>query len=210
MAFIVSMALVYQTRTVVRPVSVECPDAARYRDEHLLMKPTIRLGVSSCLLGERVRYDGNHKRDEYVVRALGAHFDLVPVCPEMAIGLGVPRAPIHLVGDPGAPRAVGVDDATRDVTDRLAAYGHRMARALDDISGYVFKSRSPSCGLEQVAVHAGDRAIGTASGIYARAFMDARPLLPVTDEAQLQDPEERARFIERVHAYHRQRCGESG
>ena len=166
--------------------------------------PLIRLGISSCLLGQRVRYDGNHKRDAYIAGILARDFELVPVCPEVAIGLGVPRAPIELAGNASAPRALGVEDAALDVTRPLAAYGRRMARALPDISGYIFKSRSPSCGIGKVPVRGSGRRAG-ASGIYAAAFMAARPLLPVEDEDRLKDTQVRENFIQRVRVYHRWR-----
>jgi uncharacterized protein YbbK (DUF523 family) len=161
---------------------------------------TIRIGISSCLLGEHVRYDGGHKRDSCIIETLGRYFEFVPVCPEVAIGLGVPRAPIRLIGDPHAARAVGVDDPTLDVTDRLSAYGARMAVELDGISGYILKSRSPSCGMEGVEVFA---SVATAAGLYARAFMDLQPLLPVEEEGRLADPALRENFIERVYDYRR-------
>ena len=130
----------------------------------------IRLAISSCLLGQEVRYDGGHKRDAYLVGTLGRYFEFVPVCPEVAIGLGVPRAPIRLVGRPGTARAVGRQDPSLDVTAKLAAYGRKMGRALDDVSGYVLKSRSPSCGIERVPVYDGDKA-RPGRGIYADAFL---------------------------------------
>lgn len=168
------------------------------------MSTPIRLGVSSCLLGNRVRYDANHKRNAFVVERLGRHFEFVPVCPEVAIGLGVPRPPIRLVGGARAPRALGVDDPSLDVTRRLAAYGKRQAHALPEISGYIFKSGSPSCGLVDVMVHARTgRATRRGSGIYAAAFRAARPLLPLEDEDALADPAARDNFIERVFAYRR-------
>jgi uncharacterized protein YbbK (DUF523 family) len=113
----------------------------------------IRLGISSCLLGQKVRFDGNHKHDSFLTGTLGQFFEWVPVCPEVAIGLGIPRPPIRLVGSPASPRAVGVKDASIDMTDKLAAYGKRQAHALGDLSGYIFKSKSPSCGMERVKVY---------------------------------------------------------
>lgn len=163
----------------------------------------IRLGISSCLLGQRVRYDGNHKHDHYITDTLGRHFDFVPVCPEMAIGLGVPRPPIRLVGDADALRAVGVDDPALDVTRKLEAYGHRMGRALEGICGYILKSKSPSCGMERVKVYGGPVAAKKGRGIYARALMEAQPLLPVEEEGRLGDPDLRASFIERVFIFQR-------
>jgi uncharacterized protein YbbK (DUF523 family) len=163
----------------------------------------IRVGVSSCLLGERVRYDGGHKRDACIVATLGKIFAFVPVCPEVAVGLGVPRPPIRLVGSPRAPRAVVVDDPKRDVTVRLAAYGRRRGRELDDISGYIFKSRSPSCGIAGVPIATRGRRRRSGSGIYAGAVMTTKPLLPVTDETGLADAARSANFIERVFALRR-------
>lgn len=164
----------------------------------------IRIGVSACVLGERVRYDGDHKLDSYVRDTLGHYFDLVPVCPEVAIGLGVPRPPIKLVGNRAAPRAVGVVDPKLDVTDKLAAYGRRTARTLSDISGYILKSGSPSCGKERVILHATrGRGARVGRGIYAAALMKVHPLLPVTEEMSLGDPILRDSFLERVFVYRR-------
>jgi uncharacterized protein YbgA (DUF1722 family)/uncharacterized protein YbbK (DUF523 family) len=164
----------------------------------------IRIGVSSCLIGERVRYDGDHKRDAFIADTLSAAFELVPVCPEVAIGMGVPRPPIRLVGNPELPHALGVDDPTLDVTVPLTAFGRRMAVELDDIGAYIFKTRSPSCGPARVKVY-GDgktqRLRGT--GLYAREIMARQPLLPVADEEQLSDAGGRDNFIERIFAYRR-------
>src|SRR3569832_1847803 len=110
----------------------------------------VRVGISACLLGERVRYDGNHKHDAYITGTLAKVFEFVAVGPEVAIGMGVPRPPIQLVGEAAQPRAIGVGDPALDVTAALTAYGRRMAVELDDISGYIFKAKSPSCGLLRV------------------------------------------------------------
>ena len=164
----------------------------------------IRLGISSCLLGQKVRFDGNHKLDSFLTDTLGPHFDWVPVCPEVAIGLGVPRPPIRLLGSPGAPRAVGVKDGSLDVTDRLAAYGKKQARKLDGLSGYVFKSKSPSCGLERVKIYSRTGVPAKLGrGIYARAFLADQPWLPVEEEGRLNNPRLRENFIERVFVYRR-------
>ena len=173
--------------------------------------PPIRLGISSCLLGQKVRYDGNHKHDRFVTGTLGKYFEFVPVCPEVAIGLGVPRPPIRLVGNPAAPRAVGVANPRLDVTRKLANYGTRMARTLDDISGYIFKSRSPSCGVERVKVYDGRGRVQRGRGAYVAAFLARQPLLPVEEEGRLGDSELRNNFIERVFAFRRwQALVESG
>ena len=165
---------------------------------------TIRLGVSACLLGESVRYDAGHKRSSFVADLLPQYFQLVPVCPEVAIGLGVPRQPIRLEGSPETPRAVGSRTPELDVTEALTDYGRRMAAELPDISGYVLKSRSPSCGMERVRVYArGGGAARNGRGLYAAAFMAAQPLLPVEEEGRLNDPVLRESFVERVYAYRR-------
>jgi uncharacterized protein YbgA (DUF1722 family)/uncharacterized protein YbbK (DUF523 family) len=165
---------------------------------------TIHVGISSCLLGAKVRFDGGHKHDTYITGTLGQYFDFVPVCPEMAIGLGAPREPMRLVGDPDHPRAVGIRTGQLDATDRLAAYGHQMGRKLAGISGYILKRASPSCGMERVKVY-DDKgvAVPKGAGIYAAAFMDEQPLLPVEEEGRLGDPLLRENFIERVFVYHR-------
>ncbi|MHB8453390.1 MAG: YbgA family protein [Acidiferrobacterales bacterium] len=165
-------------------------------------QPKIRVGVSSCLLGAKVRFDGNSKHHPYLTETLGRFFDLVPVCPEVGIGLGVPREPIRLVGDARRLRAVGVRDVTHDVTDRLAAYGRRMARTLGDVSGYIFKGGSPSCGVESVKV-SGAGCTHKGRGVYAAAFLEAHPLLPVTEEGCLGDLVLQDNFLERVFAYNR-------
>lgn len=166
--------------------------------------PRIRIGISSCLLGEQVRFDGNHKHDHYLSGTLGQVFEFVPVCPEVGIGMGVPRPTIRLVGPPDAPRLVGVKAADLDVTEQMIAYGQRMARRLGDLSGYVFKSKSPSCGMERVKLYDG-KGGGSKQGVglYAREIMRAHPLLPVEEEGRLGDPLLRDNFLERVFTYHR-------
>ncbi|MGC1954297.1 MAG: DUF523 and DUF1722 domain-containing protein [Gammaproteobacteria bacterium] len=165
----------------------------------------IKIGVSACLLGEQVRFDGGHKQDAYINGTLSQYFQFVPVCPEVAIGLGTPREPIRLVGDPANPRAVGVRSPQLDVTEKLQAYGRRMGRELLDLSGYILKRASPSCGMERVKVYTPNGVpIGkSANGIYARVFMEMHPLLPVEEEGRLGDPVLRENFIQRIFVYHR-------
>ena len=163
----------------------------------------IRIGISSCLLGERVRFDGNHKQDSYILGTLAQVFEFVTVCPEVGIGLGVPREPIRLEGEPDAPRAVGVRTKTLDVTTALEGYGRQMAAELGDISGYILKSKSPSCGMERVKIYRSGMPSRQGRGLFARTLMEARPLLPVEEEGRLGDPVLRENFIERVFAYHR-------
>jgi uncharacterized protein YbbK (DUF523 family) len=160
------------------------------------------IGVSSCLLGERVRYDGGHKRNPWIVRMLARHFELVPICPEVAIGLGVPRPPIRLVQRGDGVRALGVHGNGPDVTAKLNRCGNSIARQHADLCGYIFKTRSPSCGMAGVPLHdTTGHVVGNATGIYAAAFMRGQPLLPVEDEEGLADPARRRDFVARVRAY---------
>ncbi len=167
-------------------------------------QPQPRVGVSSCLLGEQVRHDGGHKRSRFIADVLSRHVRFDPVCPELAIGLGVPREPIRLQGRPDTPRAVGTRTQELDVTAALDGYGAAQAERLQAISGYLFKSKSPSCGMERVRVydHNGVPA-NTGRGIYAAAIMRALPLLPVEEEGRLNDPALRENFLERLYAYQR-------
>lgn len=162
------------------------------------------IGVSSCLLGEKVRHDGGHKRDTFLTDVLAEHFTFRLVCPEVAIGLGTPRPPIHLRQRDGEVRVVDVRNPELDRTDALRGYGRRMAAELGDVSGYVFKAGSPSCGLWRVPVHRGGKPpLKKGRGAYADAFTRARPLLPVEEEGRLHDPVLRENFVERVFAYRR-------
>jgi uncharacterized protein YbgA (DUF1722 family)/uncharacterized protein YbbK (DUF523 family) len=166
----------------------------------------IRVGISSCLLGEEVRYDGGHQKDPYITGVLARHFTWVPVCPEMEVGLGVPREPIRLVGDPGAPRLLGVTSGA-DHTLRMNDFARRRVQELGRraLSGYVLKRASPSCGMERVKLHRdeGGPPARTGVGLFARALMDALPLLPVEEEGRLDDARLRDNFITRVFAYRR-------
>jgi uncharacterized protein YbbK (DUF523 family)/uncharacterized protein YbgA (DUF1722 family) len=161
----------------------------------------IRLGVSACLLGDRVRYDGGHKRDPFLVDTLGPLVEWIPVCPELEIGLGVPRPPIRLVGnDPDAPRLV-VEKTGADITARMRGWAADRVAELGALGlhGYVLKRGSPSCGLLRVRVHGEDGGSGRAGrGLFAAALVDALPSLPVEEEGRLTDPGIRERFLERV------------
>lgn len=166
--------------------------------------PRIRIGVSSCLLGQEVRYDGGHKHSGYITQTLARHFEFVPFCPEVAIGLGIPRPPIRLVQTPSGVRARGVDQPDRDVTDALVAYGGHVAAEIGGFSGYLFKKGSPSCGMERVKIYTEQgMPATTGAGLYANAIMTAYPLLPVEEEGRLMDPVLRENFIERVFVHHR-------
>lgn len=164
---------------------------------------TIKIGISACLLGHPVRYNGGHKQSHLCSDVLARHFEFIAVCPEQAVGLGTPRQPIRLVGDAANPRAVGSVDSTLDVSDALTAFGGQTAEALDDICGYILMQKSPSCGMERVKVYQenGHPVAGGGRGLFAAALMRARPDLPVEEDGRLNDPVLRENFITRVFAY---------
>ena len=164
----------------------------------------IRVATSSCLLGEEVRFNGGHKHNGYLTKTLARYFELIPFCPEVAIGLGVPRPPIRLVRDGGQVRAVGVADRTLDVTEDLVEYGRTVSATLDDVSGYILKRASPSCGMERVKIYSEKgMPVESGAGLFAQTIMHERPLLPTEEEGRLMDPVLRENFIERVFVYHR-------
>jgi uncharacterized protein YbgA (DUF1722 family)/uncharacterized protein YbbK (DUF523 family) len=164
---------------------------------------TIRLGISACLLGEEVRYDGGHKRDTFLVDTLGPFVQWVPVCPEVELGLGVPRPPIRLVGDDaGAPRLV-VERTGEDLTARMRRWAADRVETLAGLGlhGYVLKRGSPSCGLLRVRVYGETGLPGRVGrGLFASVLVEALPLLPVEEEGRLADAGLREAFIERVFA----------
>lgn len=162
------------------------------------------IGISSCLLGDNVRYDGGHKRNPFVTEQLAEHFDFRPVCPEVGIGLGVPRPAIHLRRDENRVRVVDSKDPERDHTAAMEDYARHQAGDLGDISGYIFKAKSPTCGVWRVPVHEEQGPPARdGRGVYADAFMRARPLVPVEEEGRLNDPVLRENFVERVFAFRR-------
>jgi len=168
----------------------------------------IRLGISSCLLGNPVRYDGGHKLDAFLVRTLGPYVDYVPVCPEVECGMGVPREALRLVGDPAAPRLVTVKTG-KDYTGQMTAWARKRVRELEQegLCGFIFKSRSPSSGMERVKVYSagGGMPVHAGAGMFARIFMEHFPLLPVEEEGRLNDPALRENFIEQVFVLRRLR-----
>lgn len=164
-------------------------------------KKRLKIGVSACLLGERVRYDGGHKRSELLLRSLASHYQMVPVCPEAGAGLGVPRPPVHLVRSGGVVRAVGVADERHDVTAALIEYGERRAAELADLCGFVFKSRSPSCGWGTTPIRNGEGGLDNGNGLFAQMLVQAWPRLPVIDEEALGQSVLRQRFLQQVEEY---------
>lgn len=170
------------------------------------MAGEIRIGVSSCLLGEKVRYDGGDKQDRCVTDVLGRLFTLVPVCPEVECGLPVPREAMRLEGDPAHPRLVTIESRL-DLTERMLEYCRGKMKELEGewLSGFILKSRSPSCGFFGVEVFSGGRT-RSGRGLFAAALGERFPLLPVEEEGGLCDTEVRERFIERVFACRRRQC----
>ena len=167
----------------------------------------IRLGISTCLLGEPVRYDGGHKRDRFITDTLGAYVQFVPVCPEMECGLGTPRESMRLEGDPASPRLM-TGRTKVDYTERMMVWARERLKDLEKetLCGFIFKSDSPSSGMERVRVY-NDKGMAEKKGvgIFARMFMDHFPLLPVEDEGRLHDPKLRENFIECIFALKRWR-----
>jgi uncharacterized protein YbgA (DUF1722 family)/uncharacterized protein YbbK (DUF523 family) len=164
----------------------------------------IKVGISSCLLGDKVRFDGGHKHSKMCTDSLARYFDFVSECPEVGIGMSIPRKPIRLVGDVAAPRAVASHDETLDYTDKLIAFGQQKAAEHSDLCGYIFMKNSPSCGVFRVKVYQenGYPAAEPGTGLYAKAIMDAHPLLPVEESGRLADASLRENFITRVFAFH--------
>jgi uncharacterized protein YbbK (DUF523 family) len=163
----------------------------------------IRLGISACLLGDEVRYDGGHKRSSLLIDLFGPFVEWVKVCPEVEVGMGTPREPIHLVDEFGTIHLQGVTTGT-DHTASMTAYAARKAEAIacEDLCGFILKADSPTCGIDGVTVHNESGATApTGAGLFAQALRARLPDLPIEDERRLADPQVRERFLARVLAY---------
>lgn len=179
--------------------------------------PKVRIGISACLLGQEVRYNGGHKRDAFLIDTFGRYVEWVPVCPEVELGMGTPRPPIRLERIGGAsqsPRLI-MPSTGGDYTDAMRDYAERRVAELArlDLDGYVLKKDSPSCGMERVEVYPPAEAGGGAPsqdgrGVFAEILMARLPDLPVEEEGRLADPALRESFLSRVFARHRWREGE--
>jgi uncharacterized protein YbgA (DUF1722 family)/uncharacterized protein YbbK (DUF523 family) len=160
----------------------------------------IRLGISTCLLGENVRYDGGHKLDRFLTDTLGQYVEYVPVCPEVECGLPTPRESMHLEGDPEFPRLV-TSRTKQDLTERMVSWAKKRIIELEKegLCGFIFKSDSPSSGMERVRVY-NEKGMPVKKGVgmFAGIFMEHFPLLPVEDEGRLHDPKLRENFVERI------------
>lgn len=172
------------------------------------MTDKIRIGISSCLLGENVRYDGGHQLDRLIRDMLGPFLDFVPVCPEVEVGLPIPRETLRLVGDPQRPRLV-FSKSGEDITQRMETYAHQRCDALekDNLCGFIFKSRSPSSGMERVKLYDKNGVPAKQGvGVFARIFMERFPLVPVEEDGRLHDDRLRENFIECIFTFKRWRA----
>lgn len=165
---------------------------------------TINIGISSCLLGEPVRYDGGHKHDRYITDILGRYFRFVPVCPEVGCGLPIPRESMRLEGTPDSPRLV-TNRSRTDLTGQMTAFCRTKVTELEseDLCGFIFKSKSPSSGLFRVKVYNQGMPAKIGRGLFAEAVTRHFPLLPVEEEGRLNDTDIRENFLERVFSYRR-------
>jgi len=172
----------------------------------------IPIGISQCLLGDKVRFDGGHKHSKLCTNQLGQYFEYIPSCPEMGAGLGVPRRTLRMVGDEEKQRVVETKDNTIDVTDLLADYSNKRVNELEGLSGYIFMQKSPSCGVFRVKVYAENGyAQNSSAGVFAKAFREKYPLVPVEEEGRLHDPILLENFLVRVVVYdHWRRMVEEG
>ncbi|PLX85553.1 MAG: DUF1722 domain-containing protein [Desulfuromonas sp.] len=172
-----------------------------------MTKETIRIGISSCLLGEKVRFDGSHKLDRFLTETLGRYVEYVPVCPEVELGLPTPRDTLRLAGTIDDTRLV-FSKSGQDITAEMTAWAQKRVEQLEkeELSGFIFKSKSPSSGMERVRLY--DRngvPQKRGIGLFARIFMEHFPLLPVEEDGRLHDPRLRENFIEIIFALRRWR-----
>ena len=163
----------------------------------------IKVGISSCLLGERVRFDSGHKRNDYVTGVLQDYFEFVPFCPEVEIGLGIPREAIRLIAVGEEVRCVGTKNPELDVTQALDDIADKQGAWQEQLCGYILKKDSPSCGMERVKVYSNGLPTRNGVGIYAKRLLQKYPSLPVEEEGRLQDARLRENFIQRVFIYAR-------
>jgi uncharacterized protein YbgA (DUF1722 family)/uncharacterized protein YbbK (DUF523 family) len=163
----------------------------------------IQVGISSCLIGEKVRFDGGHKQNRYIMDTLGQFFEFKPFCPEVAIGLGVPRPTLRLIKDENRIEAVGVKKEGLNVTDQLIEIAHEQSTWHQTVFGYIVKKGSPSCGMERVKVYKNGNPTDKSAGLYTSTMMQNFPNLPIEEEGRLGDMVLRENFIQRVFVYKR-------
>ena len=168
-----------------------------------MLEDKIRLGVSACLLGEKVRFDGGHKLDRFLTGTFGNFVDYVPVCPEVEMGLPTPRETLRLVGEPESQRLV-FSKSGEDITERMSAWAEKRVAELakENLCGFIFKSKSPSSGMERVKLYDRNGVPNKGGvGLFAQAFMARFPLLPVEEDGRLHDPRLRENFIENIFVF---------
>jgi uncharacterized protein YbgA (DUF1722 family)/uncharacterized protein YbbK (DUF523 family) len=170
-------------------------------DNDRLLK--VKVGVSSCLLGQNVRFDSGHKKNLYITDTLHKYFEFLPFCPEVEIGLGVPREPVRLVMLNGEVRCKGTKNTELDITDKLSAIADKQKKWHEELCGYILKKDSPSCGMDRVKVHSGGRPNHKGVGFYAKKLIENFPNLPIEEEGRLNDASLRENFIQRVYIYSR-------
>lgn len=168
------------------------------------MTDLIKIGVSACLLGDNVRYDGGHKQDRYITDILGSYFSFLPVCPEVGCGLPIPREAIRLEGDPANPHLI-TGKSRIDLTEQMQIFCTKKVQELEreDLCGFIFKKNSPSCGLFRVKVYNNGAAAKSGNGLFAASFARHFMPLPMEEEGRLNDPVLRENFIEQVFSYKR-------
>ncbi len=170
------------------------------------MENKIKIGVSSCLIGEKVRWNGDHKQNYYVREVLAKYFEYVSVCPEMEVGMGVPRETVALYGNLQNPRMIS-KKTQADWTKTMKHYSKNRISSLahDQLCGYIFKSKSPSCGLGRVPIYAefGSNKVRHGAGMFSKEFTNKYPLIPTEDEGRLNDPNIRENFIVKVFCFSR-------
>lgn len=163
---------------------------------------TLKIGISSCLLGQKVRYDGGHKRCDYLLNIIKPYAELLPCCPEVEVGLSIPRPSLKLIGDKHHPRMVVVKDESQDITDKMLKFSQKRMKTFQDLDAYILKKDSPSCGMERVRVYQGKGLPPKmGQGLFAKTLVTHYPLLPVEEEGRLNDPMLRENFFERAFLY---------
>lgn len=159
----------------------------------------MKIGVSRCLLGDAVRYDGQSKPCAVIIEHLSEQFELIAVCPEVEAGLGIPRPPVQLTGSTETPHITGRDNAALDITKQMQAYCEQRIPELSQLAGFIFKSRSPSCGLGSTPVFiAGQCVTDNFDGVFTSAFKKHYPHAAIIDEIALQDDIKRERFLHQI------------
>ena len=174
------------------------------------LQPRPLIAISRCLLGENVRYDGQVRHDGELIRFIQQHFDCIAVCPEVEIGLSVPRPAVQLYSSPRGIRMAGRDQPEIDITAAMQTYCQQRPPQLSGIQGYIFKSRSPSCGLQDIPRFNQQGTIeATGAGLFAEAMVQHFPELPITDEQTLQEQSQRSHFLQQVKHYQARKCADT-